>query len=135
MDKDIELLNQYWTDIYFALHYAHEEQISHQAVRILQMIEKTNLNSVGDIADYLNVSHNTASEHIKKLVNKGFLSKSRSALDERKVMLHLTKLGEEVLKKNTSLDESKLKKIMHSLSDKERLNLMNSLKILSEHAK
>lgn len=135
MDKEIELLNQYWTDIYFFLHYAHEEQISHQAVRILQMIEKTDLNSVGNIAEYLKVSHNTASEHVKKLVGKGFLLKSRSDVDERKVILHLTQLGKEVLKKNTSLDESKLEKIMQSLSDKERFDLMNSLKILSERAK
>ena len=135
MNKEIELLNQYWTDIYFSLHYAHEEQISHQAVRILQMIEKTDLNSVGNIAEYLKVSHNTASEHVKKLVGKGFLFKSRSDVDERKVILHLTKLGKEVLQKNTSLDESKLEKIMHSLSDKERSDLMNSLKILSERAR
>lgn len=135
MDKEIKLLNQYWTDIYFALHYVHEEQISHQAVRILQLIEKTNLNSVGNIADYLNISHNTASEHVKKLVNKGYISKSRSIEDERKVILHLTELGEDVLKKNTSLDESKLEKIMQSLNDQERLQLVNSFKLLSEHAK
>lgn len=135
MDKEIKSLNQYWTDIYFALHYVHEEQISHQAVRILQLIEKTNLNSVGNIAEYLKISHNTASEHVKKLVNRGYLSKSRGTKDERKVMLHLTQLGEEVLKKNTSLDESKLKTILQSLSDQERLDLVNSFKLLSERAK
>lgn len=135
MDKEIKSLNQYWTDIYFALHYVHEEQISHQAVRILQLIEKTNLNSVGNIAEYLKISHNTASEHVKKLVIRGYLFKSRSTEDERKVMLYLTKLGEEVLKKNTSLDESKLEKIMQSLSDQERLELVNSFKLLSERAK
>ncbi len=135
MEKETELLNQYWTDIYFALHYLHEEQISHQAVRILQLIEKTNLNNVGHIAEYLKISHNTASEHVKKLVNRGYLIKSRSTQDERKVILQLTKLGEEVLKKNTSLDESKLKKILQSLSDKERIDLLNSFKLLGEHAK
>ncbi|MGN7479202.1 MarR family winged helix-turn-helix transcriptional regulator [Solibacillus silvestris] len=134
MDKEIKLLNQYWTDIYFALHYVHEEQISHQAVRILQWIDKTNSSSVGNIADYLKISHNTASEHIKKLVERKYLLKSRSAEDERKVVLQLTKLGEVVLKRNTSLDESKLEKIMQSLSDQERLDLINSLKLLSERA-
>ncbi|AWE07218.1 MarR family transcriptional regulator [Lysinibacillus sp. 2017] len=135
MDKEIKSLNQYWTDIYFALHYVHEEQISHQAVRILQLIKKTNLNSVGNIAEYLKISHNTASEHVKRLVNRGYLSKSRSTEDERRVILYLTKLGEDVLEKNTSLDESKLEKIMQSLSDQERLELVNSLKLLSERAK
>lgn len=135
MNKEITLLNQYWTDIYFALHYTHEEQISHQAVRILQLIEKTNLNSVGDIAEYLKISHNTASEHVKKLVKKGYLSKSRSAKDERKVILQLTEIGRDVLKKNTSLDESKLEQIMQLLSNQERLDLINSFKLLSERAK
>lgn len=51
------------------------------------------------------------------------------------VILHLTKLVGEVLKKNTSLDESKLEKIIQSLSDQERLELLNSLKLLSERAK
>lgn len=135
MEKESKLINQYWTDTYFGLHYKHEESISHQAIRILQMIEKTDLHTVGDIAKYLGISHNTASEHVKKLVMKGYLLKSRNPEDERKVMLELTEIGAEMLKKNTSLDEVKLGRILRSLTEEQRTMIVESLKLLSEAAR
>lgn len=129
------LLNKYWTDIYFNLHYQHKEKISHQAVRILQLVDKQEKIGVNEIASYIQVSHNTASEHVKRMIEKNYLIKKRDLLDERKVILCLTETGEEVLYRNTSLDEEKLEQVLNQLNDNEKDTVELALKILSEHAK
>ncbi|WP_406686610.1 MarR family winged helix-turn-helix transcriptional regulator [Rossellomorea vietnamensis] len=135
MKDKLVLLNQYWTDIYFHLHYLHREKISHQVVRILQLVDKKSGVGVNEIASYLHVSHNTASEHVKRTIEKGYLVKVRDPLDERKVILSLTESGEEVLYRNTSLDEEKLGKVLEQLNDDEEELVEQALKILSKRAK
>lgn len=129
------LLNQYWTDIYYHLHYPHKEKITHQVIRILQHVDKQDNVGINEIAEYINVSQNTASEHVKRMMQKGFLEKKRDRHDERRVTLHLTELGKEILFRNTSLDEKKLTKILDKLSEDERLIVEKALKLLSECAK
>lgn len=135
MPNQASQLNQYWTDIYYHLHYPHKEKITHQVIRILQHVDKHGNVSINEIAEFINVSQNTASEHIKRIIQKGFLEKKRDYLDERRVILHLTELGKEVLHHHTSLDESKLTKILDGLSEEERSVIEKSLKLLSECAK
>lgn len=108
-------LNSYFTDIYYYLHRTHEQTISHQSVRILQMIQKEDGVTVSFVSEALRISHNTASEHIKKLVKNGWIIKNRSEQDQRKVYLELTSAGIAVLKENTELDELKLQKALNKL--------------------
>ncbi|TYR80502.1 MarR family transcriptional regulator [Priestia megaterium] len=135
MDNQVSKLNEYWTDIYFHLHYLHQEKISHQAVRILQLVEKQEQVGVNEISSYIKVSHNTASEHIKRLIEKNYLIKRRDPLDQRKVILCLTQVGKQILHRNTSLDEEKLAKVLNQLSDHEKETIEQAFKILSEGAK
>ncbi|NGP43975.1 MarR family transcriptional regulator [Bacillaceae bacterium SIJ1] len=135
MNSDVSRLNEYWTDIYFYLHYPHKEKITHQVVRILQIVDKRKEVGVSEIASDLHISHNTASEHVKRIIDKKYLNKKRDALDERKVILSLTDLGKEVLHRNTSLDEGKLEQIMSQLDENEKNGIERALKTLSERAK
>lgn len=132
---NVKQLNEYWTDIYFHLHYPHKEKISHQVVRILQLVDKREEIGVSEIASYIQVSHNTASEHVKRMAEKDFLTKEKDRLDERRVLLHLTNVGKDVLHRNTSLDEVKLEQVMNQLEDKEKEIVDQAFKILSERAK
>jgi MarR family transcriptional regulator, organic hydroperoxide resistance regulator len=129
------LLNQYWTDIYYRLHYPHKEKVTHQVVRILQLVEKQESVGINEIASYLKVSHNTASEHVKRIIEKNYLIKKRDTVDERKVILCLTDCGKEVLHQNTSLDEQKLNDILNELSTDEQRLIEHAFRILSEGAK
>jgi len=56
----IQDINKYFTDIYFNLHPTQEEVISHQSVRILQMVQKKQYVVIRDIAGQLSILHNTA---------------------------------------------------------------------------
>ena len=134
MKDKASLLNQYWTDIYFYLHYPHKDKISHQVIRILQIVEKKENVGVIDIASNLQINHNTASEHVKRMIDKDFLIKKRNIIDERKVILCLTDRGKEVLYRNTSLDEEKLNQIIHEMTENERQVVEQAFQILSERA-
>ncbi|KOS64442.1 MarR family transcriptional regulator [Lysinibacillus agricola] len=129
MIKDI---NNYFTSIFYHLHTTHEESISHQSVRILQMIQKEDEVTVRDIAGLLNISQNTASEHIKKLERNGWVKKERAIDDQRKVHLHLTAEGLHVLKKNTELDDEKLQHALNQLSEEDQQMILQAFRLLSE---
>ncbi|API93107.1 MarR family transcriptional regulator [Virgibacillus pantothenticus] len=131
----IDEINRYFTNIYFELHPIHQEAISHQSVRILQVVDKKQFVMIRDIAEHLSISHNTASEHVKRLVSNGWLYKKRYEKDQRKVYLHLTELGVTVLKKNTELDEKKLQAALDKLSDKERIQVVKAFQLLNEVTK
>jgi MarR family transcriptional regulator, organic hydroperoxide resistance regulator len=135
MKTDSELINDYWTDIYYHLHYPHKEKITHQVIRILQHVQKQENVGINEIASYLDISQNTASDHIKRIIKKGFLLKSRDPSDERRVILCLTSEGREIVYSNTSLDEEKLDDIFLNLSEEEKKTILKSFKILSERAK
>ncbi|WP_137789357.1 MarR family winged helix-turn-helix transcriptional regulator [Bacillus sp. E(2018)] len=128
-------LNQYWTDIYFHLHYPHGEKITHQMVRILQLIDKKERVVVNDVATHLEISHNTASEHVKRMIHKNYIEKKRDHEDERKVILRLTHIGKKVLHENSSLDEQKLNHIFSQMKEDELELIIKAFKLLSERAK
>ncbi|MBU5210717.1 MarR family winged helix-turn-helix transcriptional regulator [Heyndrickxia oleronia] len=131
----IQDLNNYFTDIYFNLHPVQEENISHQSIRILQMVQKKKNMMIRDIANELMISHNTASEHVKKLVRNGWLYKERSENDQRKVFLHLTDIGSSIVKKHTELDDNKLRIVLSKLTATERAKVIEGFKLLSEVSK
>ena len=131
----IQDINNYFTTIFYHLHTTHEDVISHQSVRILQMIQKEDEVTVRDIAELLNISQNTASEHIKKLERNGWVKKERAVDDQRKVMLHLTAEGLVIVKKNTELDDHKLQHALQQLSEEERQTILQAFHLLSEVSK
>ncbi|MCR8929656.1 MarR family winged helix-turn-helix transcriptional regulator [Priestia megaterium] len=132
---DVTKINDSLTDIYFYLHYKHEETLTHQNIRCMQMIKKKKEVTVKDLSEVLDVTHHTASEHIKRLINKGILEKERSAYDKRIVYVKLTPYGEEVLKRNTELDEEKLKMILERLSLEEQQKIIDAFSVLREEIK
>ncbi|MCY9189029.1 MarR family winged helix-turn-helix transcriptional regulator [Bacillus mojavensis] len=131
----INKLNQQWTDIYYSLHYKQKDNISHQAIRLMQHIEKQGEATIGALAEYLSVSHNTASEHTKRLIQKGLAAKRRSQQDERKVLVVLTKEGRSVLEQHTQLDKEKLKEIIERISSSDKELIQQAFEILSKEAK
>ncbi|ADE69604.1 MULTISPECIES: MarR family winged helix-turn-helix transcriptional regulator [Priestia] len=131
----VEELNSYWTSIYYHLHYTHQEKITHQTIRLLQHIDKSSSVGIKEIADYLHVSHNTASEHVKRNIDKGYVYKNRDIHDERKVILHLTEAGKDLLKRNSSLDEEKVSAILREMTASEKQLIQQAFQLLSERAK
>lgn len=131
----IHNINEYFTDIYFYLHPSQQEIISHQSVRILQLIQKQQHVTIQDVAQHLHISHNTASEHVKKLEKSKWVQKERSQEDQRKVYLSLTVDGWSMLRANTELDERKLTNALAKLSEEDQQKVLEGFRLLSEVVK
>ncbi|MEK4031390.1 MarR family transcriptional regulator [Pseudobacillus sp. FSL P4-0506] len=132
---DASLINEAWTDLYYYLHYKHEESLTHQNIRCMQAIKKNKDATVQFLSKVLDVTHHTTSEHIKRLIQKGYVEKERSLQDRRVVYVKLTKLGEEVLKKNTELDEEKLKIILDRFDAEEQAQIIETFVLLRREVK
>lgn len=135
LENSVRIINEQWTDIYYLLHYVDKDNLTHQAIRLLQYIDKNKETTIGDLAKHINTSANTASEHIKRLIKKGLVTKQRSEADERKTIVKITEEGKYTLHRHTNLDEAKLKKIFDSLSNSELEIIQKAFSILSEEAK
>ena len=96
------------------------------------MLEKREGVTVGDVAEFLHISPNTASEHVKRLVKEGFVQKKNSREDERKVILRLTEPGKTIVRINTYYDEEKLSQISASLKEDKLLKIQDGFSLLRE---
>ncbi|GAF15086.1 transcriptional regulator, MarR family [Bacillus sp. JCM 19046] len=134
MSSDIQKVNELWTDIYYALRYDHKEKMTHQQIRVLQAVDKEREVGVKEIAQAINTSQNTASEHVKRLIEKRYISKVRSKDDERKVLVELTEEGKLTLHRHTSLDEAKLETILQSLKPEQTQLVLTALTMLKDEA-
>ncbi|KIL77202.1 MarR family winged helix-turn-helix transcriptional regulator [Bacillus badius] len=130
-----QFINEAWTDLYYYLHYQHEESLTHQNIRCMQAVKKNKDATIQFLSDALQVTHHTASEHVKRLIQKGYLKKERSLQDKRIVYVKLTGLGEDVLKRNTELDEEKLQTILERVSAEERQKIIEAFSLLRKEAK
>ncbi|PEM04435.1 MarR family transcriptional regulator [Bacillus cereus] len=128
-------INQHWESIYYHLRYEYEDNLSHQAIRILQIVSREKDITIGKVATELSLSHNTASEHIKRLIQKGFIIKERNKKDERVVNLTLTIEGIKVLEKHTLLDKEKIKILELQLSKEEQQLIEKAFSLLAKEAK
>lgn len=128
-------VNQNWETIYYHLRYEYEDNLSDQAIRILQIISRETETTIGNIASELGLSHNTASEHVKRLIQKGFVIKERNKQDERVVNLALTTEGKEALAKHTLLDEEKLKVLESQFSKEEQQLIEKAFSLLAKESK
>ncbi|MFV5174744.1 MarR family winged helix-turn-helix transcriptional regulator [Bacillus cereus] len=128
-------INQHWESIYYHLRYEYEDNLSHQAIRILQIVSREKDITIGKVATELSLSHNTTSEHIKRLIQKGFIVKERNKKDERVVNLTLTIEGIEVLEKHTLLDKEKIKILESQLSTEEQQLIEKAFSLLAKEAK
>ena len=104
-------------------------------VKQLSVFLENRAGRINEVAKVLKISHNTASEHVKRLIEKNYIVKERSGEDQRRVILRLTGLGSDVLYRNTSLDDQKLSKVLDQLSQEEKIIIEKAFQTLSEVAK
>ncbi|KEK24676.1 MarR family winged helix-turn-helix transcriptional regulator [Bacillus gaemokensis] len=127
-------INKSWETIYYHLRHEYEDNLSHQAIRLLQIISREKATTIGKIASELNLSHNTSSEHVKRLIQKGFIIKERNKRDERIVNVALTTEGIQALTKHTRLDEEKLNILQAHLSTEEQQLIQKAFSLLAKEA-
>ena len=75
--------------------------------------------TVSELAERLQIQHHSTVELINRMVDRTLLKRSRDESDQRKVIIHLTPYGEEVLRKLSMLHRIELRssgpELVHAL--------------------
>ncbi len=99
-------------------------------MQVLTTIKNNPEYSVSDISEALYISKSAASQLVKKLSTKGYINKTRSSVNERFVLLEITKAGLEIIDefvKNRNTIFGEMVDDFHSFSDKEVSTIYNFL--------
>ena len=120
-----EELSHIFSAIYYHCHPQFQLELSDQAVRALQFVQMTGPVTVQQVADHLGCAHNTASEILRRLGQKGLIERIRNPKDERVVEAHLTSQGRAAVLEHTGLDIDKLTKCLDRMSDKEQAEVLH----------
>lgn len=65
---------------------------------LLQAVRTLEGAAIGQLADQVSLSHATVTSILDRLENKGYVERERSTVDKRKVHVHLTQQGVEILR-------------------------------------
>ena len=87
--------------------------------------------AIDDIARHMDCATSTASEHIKRLQNKGLLARFRPDDDERVVRVRLTDEGRAALVEHTSLDPGKLGESLSGMPVRDQRDLIRLLESMT----
>lgn len=85
------------------------EPQQHQLLLALKGLPQGRPATVSELAERLQIQHHSTVELINRMVEKNFLERSRDENDQRKVIIHLTANGEEVLRKLSLLHSTELR--------------------------
>jgi DNA-binding MarR family transcriptional regulator len=85
------------------------EPQQHQLLLALKGLPQGRPATVGELAERLQIQHHSTVELINRMVEKNFLERSRDENDQRKVIIHLTPYGEEILRKLSLIHRTELR--------------------------
>lgn len=115
---------------YYHCHPRYTDSLSHQAVRALHFVAMEECATVGGVAKHLGSAPNTASEVLRRLLEKGLIRRQRQEGDERTVALSLTDAGRRALHEHVGLDVAKLERCLASLPERERRQIAAGVGLL-----
>jgi DNA-binding MarR family transcriptional regulator len=130
-----EKLSATFAEIYYHCHPIFSINLSHQSVRALQFIYLNQEVTVQEVANHIGTAHNTASEILKRLNQRGFIEKVRKQEDERVVIVTITSLGAKTVLEHTGLDVRKLSSILSRLSLEEQAEMLRAFETLNQLVK
>ena len=102
----------------------HQEGISGRKLSALRYLHEVGPRTVGQMRDYLYISDSGASELIARLEKKGFVTRTRSDVDNRVVIVDLTPAGRELAQEPPRGGISLLRERLKTLPQ-ERLSVVN----------
>jgi DNA-binding MarR family transcriptional regulator len=86
---------------------------------------------LGDVCNHLGIPKSSASEQVKSLERRGFLSRRRDPEDERRLSIVLTAKGQARVAADSVLDLDRLAAALKKLSSRERVALLAGLERLT----
>jgi DNA-binding MarR family transcriptional regulator len=85
------------------------EPQQHQLLLALKGLPEGRMATVGELAERLQIQHHSTVELIDRMAERGLILRNRDENDQRRVLINLTLLGEEVLRRLSLLHRTELR--------------------------
>ena len=126
--------------IFHACHSRHvrdpktREAVSVNQARVLDHLDDVEPTSLMVLARHMGVGASTMSLTVERLVRKGYLTRSRDAVDRRVVNLRLTAAGARLRDAQSVLDPRRVEAMILKLSPDDRADAVRGLALLAQAA-
>lgn len=140
MDDKVERLLGAYPKIFFACHVEHVRDPSTEAVltgkqaSVLDHLDPDEPVSLNGLAKHMGVTPATMCVMVDKLEELGYMTRTRSAEDKRKVLLRLTPAGLTLREAQSVLDAGRVAGVLSMLSAEELERGLSGLEVLAEAA-
>jgi len=108
--------------------------LTENQVRILHHLDDRDPTMVTELAEFLGVTPSTMSLNLKRLVEAGFITRSRDPEDRRVMNVLLTPDGARVRDATGTFDPERVHALLARLRPDERMRALDGLAILAEAA-
>jgi DNA-binding MarR family transcriptional regulator len=129
-----EQFDRLYGRLWRAFFKADAEDLSQHERQLLHHIAADNGIPLGAVARHLGIPKSSASEQVKSLERRGFLTRRRDPADERRLSIVLTALGAARVEQDSVLDLSRLAAALKKLSAEDRRALLAGLEQLTAAA-
>jgi len=140
IDEQIFSIQQYYPRIYMACHQDHERiksnqwQLSSRDSTLLAHLSDDAYASPSSLAKHLQVTQATISEALAHLIDLGYIRAKTDENDARRQRLSLTSKGKNAIGDTSVLDKEKLSKLLNLMSDNDRSQAVEGLRLLANAA-
>jgi DNA-binding MarR family transcriptional regulator len=112
-----------------------EQILSPESIAVLAHLAKTGPITNAEACRHFSRSQAATSEIIGRLERRGLLSRIADERDKRRSLIWLTENGRTELKRSTEvLDQDRLSLACSKMTEKEREQVLDSLKLLLQHS-
>jgi DNA-binding MarR family transcriptional regulator len=136
--SEVDTVLRCYPQIYFACHKRHvrddnAQQVlsSHQA-SVLDHLDDVEATALFDLARHMGVTASTMSLTIDRLARNGYVLRTRSKVDRRRVDLLLTAAGARIKKQQKVLEPELVGAVLAHLDEGKRLEALRGLELLAE---
>src|SRR5438270_1030779 len=126
-----EQFDQLYGQLWRSLSKPDADDLSQHERQLLHHVPAAGGIPLGDVASHLGIPKSSASEQVKSLERRGFLSRRRDLHDERRLSIVLTVKGQARVAADSVLDLDRLGAALKKLSSRERVALLAGLERLT----
>ena len=132
--SDAEQFDQLYRRVWETFFKADVEDLSQHERQLLHHVPSDGGIPLGDVARHLGIPKSSASEQVKSLERRGFLTRRRDPNDERRLAIVLTEAGVGRVRSDSILDLDRLGAALKNLSGSQRRALIKGLDRLASAA-
>ena len=101
---------------------------------VLELLLHKGAQPVNIIGEKILLTSGSITTAVQRLEKRGLVSRERSATDARVVLVHLTKLGRELIEPSFEAHAKDLNELFDVLDDNERTQFANLMRKVGQHA-